>query len=97
MEGQTPVDRGIALLDKHGPKDWRKKIDCDLLNLESCHNCVLGQLFGDYGDGLLTLQTRVNYGSHTVIDIYGAAYGFSTVYSYEELTSQWRTVLGCKK
>jgi hypothetical protein len=44
------VDRGIFLLDKCCP-DWRLRIQLPSLDMESMYACVLGQVFGTYGNG----------------------------------------------
>jgi hypothetical protein len=45
------VERGALLLDERHP-GWHHKINLNELNLESCTACVLGQLHGDFGQGL---------------------------------------------
>lgn len=47
--------RGAAWLDKKIGRGWRRKIRRRELAMESCQRCVLGQLYGDYGDGLEAL------------------------------------------
>lgn len=43
------VERGIALLDDQlRLLGWRGQIDKEILNMGSCTDCILGQLFGDY-------------------------------------------------
>lgn len=37
-------------MDKVRP-GWEKEIACDRLAMESCDDCVLGQLYGDYQRG----------------------------------------------
>lgn len=46
------VARGMALLDAHGPADWRERIDLDRLTFKSSTDCVLGQVYGDMDLGL---------------------------------------------
>lgn len=41
---------GLDFLDRAVP-GWDKKINLYKLDLSSCIRCVLGQLFGSYGDG----------------------------------------------
>ena len=51
------VEAGAALLDrKRRSKTWRRKIDLKQLNLESCQDCILGQLYGGYSVGLDRLE-----------------------------------------
>ena len=45
------VANGAALLDKHNP-DWYMAVSLQGLRMSSCSECVLGQLYGDYGRGL---------------------------------------------
>jgi hypothetical protein len=49
------VARGAALLDQYRP-GWADEIDLDELRLESGSDCVLGQLYGDYGEGRAQLR-----------------------------------------
>jgi hypothetical protein len=57
------VRKGIALLDKDGPADWRELIDLRILNIATIHNCVLGQLYGNYDVGMGKLASRAcSYG-----------------------------------
>jgi hypothetical protein len=44
---EAQIERGIAVLDQHGPKDWRDRINVDKLNMLNGDYCVLGQLFPD--------------------------------------------------
>lgn len=55
---QPPADEppGAAFLDRHGPEQWHNKINTDILDMQHIRNCVLGQLFGGYIDGLHTLD-----------------------------------------
>lgn len=48
------VSRGAALFDQVNP-DWFHMIDRDLLAMESCDNCILGQVYGHYEDGFRSL------------------------------------------
>lgn len=45
------VEAGIAFMDKHLPR-WRNRVDVDSLDLMDTCDCVLGQIFGSYADGL---------------------------------------------
>lgn len=59
------VKKGAALLDKEVP-DWRGRIDTFKLDIESWTQCVLGQVFGAYDEGLDQLtRTRVLAGIDT--------------------------------
>lgn len=62
------VQRGMDLLDEHGPRGWRDEIDLAELDIALSRQCVLGQLWGFYADGVATLRelvpgfTMVGYG-----------------------------------
>lgn len=49
------VCNGAAVLDQsyHG---WERKIDLSTLDVQSLINCPLGQVYGDFGLGLLATQ-----------------------------------------
>ncbi|UVD39747.1 hypothetical protein SEA_ROSEPHARIE_84 [Streptomyces phage RosePharie] len=81
----TQVQSGIKLLDGYfgSRAAWTKDIDLDTLDLGSCGVCVLGQLFGDYSEGLDTLNIGGGY-----------SYGFDTSGSFRELTQAWKDALG---
>lgn len=48
------VRRGADLLDARKP-GWADKVDVNTLDMQSCTMCVLGQVFGDYTEGLVYL------------------------------------------
>jgi hypothetical protein len=48
----TPEERGAKLLDEKYEGDWREKIDIDELDMDNQDECILGQMYGDYEDGL---------------------------------------------
>ena len=49
------VARGARLLDEKRP-GWAREIATDRLAMESCDECILGQLFHDYADGIFMLK-----------------------------------------
>ena len=51
----------LMLLDKVKP-GWEQRINVETLNLESAMECVLGQLYGSYADGLSALWPRQQVG-----------------------------------
>lgn len=81
----SKVTSGIQLLNAHfGNENWKKDIDLDTLDLGSCGVCVLGQLFGDYSEGLDELGIGGGY-----------AYGFDvSTGSFRDLTAAWKDALG---
>lgn len=46
---EVRVTAGIAWLEKGDPA-WASRINLDTLNLMDCTECVIGQLWGDYGE-----------------------------------------------
>lgn len=77
----TQINAGIKLLDSTTP-GWREKIDLDQLDLGSCSVCVLGQVFGDYDEGIDQLGVS------------GYDYGFNTMSNMPALTAAWKEALG---
>lgn len=46
------ADTGALLLDEQGPKDWRSKIDVEILDIADGTDCILGQLYNGWENGL---------------------------------------------
>lgn len=74
------VARGVALLNERLP-NWktklRKEIALHPLEIESCENCVLGMLMGDYRIGIVKLGVingGVSYGFAPSLALVGADY-----------------------
>ncbi len=46
--------KGARLLDRifRSKQKWAHKINCKRLKMSNCGDCILGQLFGSYADGL---------------------------------------------
>jgi hypothetical protein len=86
------VQAGIALLDEKVGGPWREEIDLDRLNLRWHDDCVLGQLFSGYSDGMRILEIE---DPNTVgFDAY--SYMFSETFSiyggadpWDALTKEW--------
>ncbi len=83
------VLRGVTLLDEKVP-DWRKRIDRELLNMVDL--CLLKQLFGYYGSGLIELKIGWNMEE-------AVYYGFDVrtrsekSKKWKELTQLWKEQL----
>lgn len=78
------VKRGSALLDERRP-GWVDEVDISQLNIALGAKCILGQIYGGYGDGLGILGILSK----------GPDYGFcravaSLGSSSDELTAAWR-------
>ena len=60
MANQTTAEHfvgaGAALLDLYGPFRWRSKIDRGTLAIPSNYDCVLGQLYGSFQEGLAEIE-----------------------------------------
>jgi hypothetical protein len=57
----SPEERGAKLLDEKYEGNWRKKVDVDKLNMDYQDECILGQIYGDYEDGLEELFGSCDY------------------------------------
>jgi hypothetical protein len=59
MTNPAPAERyvtaGAALLDLYGPFLWRSKVDRETLAIPSSYDCVLGQLYGSFGEGVAAI------------------------------------------
>lgn len=84
---ETAVDervrRGAAYLDEHGPDQWRDHIDLDRLDIGDGCDCVLGQLYGSFADGVGELSIGWD----------GRDLGFFG-HESDDLTEAWRRELG---
>lgn len=91
------VARGAALLDAQEPDWWNGKdkptIDLKTLNLGSTYYCVLGQVYGDYSDGLneLSLIDSSPYG----FDIEDG--GRALRQRYDTLGRRWRELITSRR
>jgi hypothetical protein len=82
------VRAGVKLLDTMVDARWAADINLDQFDIESQDSCILGQLFGDYDEGLhhLALQN-------------GTPHGFYANDRDEEftLTRMWRYVIRARQ
>ena len=71
---EKEIDKGVALLDEHRPQ-WYLHVDLDALDLDHCGQCVMGQTFGYFADGIYRLIQVTDPGA----DFWGFAedHGFS--------------------
>jgi hypothetical protein len=89
MINQEYIDNGVRLLDEFFlDSNWRGKIDKKKLNMRSCYDCVLGQLFGDFEIGLRELCITWSESD---------TYGFNTEededHLFPDLTKAWLEIL----
>lgn len=95
------VERGIAYLDRMTP-GWDQRIDLEMLDMNSCTRCVLGQLYGDYEHGLTKIGLRAPYAAWMEAESTKAAvnYGFFTrrgISRWDRLTELWRELLQARR
>lgn len=81
---KSVVANGMSFLDAEKP-GWRSELNLSRLNVASCDVCVLGQLFGDYDDGLTELG---------IDNTEAKRYGFNTDGDMSALTAAWKEALG---
>jgi hypothetical protein len=87
------VARGAALLDEHEP-GWWQRIDLDRLNIASCEDCTLGQLHGDFTDGLAALYlTAADEPEDHGFMWYWSGRNADEADEAENLTAAWRTLI----
>lgn len=93
-EMQKRVKRGIKFLDKElGRKKWAKKIKLNKLNLGNAATCVIGEIYGDYGDGLDTLNKSKAWGRNNGFNLPVVASAASKDDEFRVLTRIWREML----
>ena len=83
IPAEARVRKGIDLLDRKIP-GWRIQIDFDALDIGWSSKCVMGQLFGDFGDGIRELG---------LADIGGYEFGFASYggrEGFRDLTDKWK-------
>ncbi len=75
---------GAKLLDEIFP-GWHAKIDVKILDINSGLNCILGQAYGDWHDGLTEISRRLDVNTEDLFqDDWQAEHGFN--FSTKELT-----------
>lgn len=83
---EKEVRRGIALLNEKQP-GWSDRIEREHLRMSNTDDCVLGQLYGDYYDGVDELE----------ISGQEYEYGFDLkrydVGEWEDLRNTWLTLM----
>jgi hypothetical protein len=89
------VERGAALLDRHYA-GWEDRIDPDRLDLGSSSDCVLGQLYGHYGGGLVKV-----FGNMERVGVkveHGFTLGAAPASGhYVPLTAAWRRLIEARR
>ena len=81
------VEHGAEMLDTEVP-GWFNRIDTGTLELENCVLCVLGQLFGEYYEGVKALGIR-NQGSFFGFSLSFGDEGYYGPDDWELLRTLW--------
>lgn len=58
---QRHVKKGTALLDRQLGPNWVQQINVRTLEISDPYSCVLGQLYGDFDRGTLSLGIQGGY------------------------------------
>jgi len=88
------VEKGMALLDEKQP-GWMHFINLASLDLGNSVSCVLGQIYGTYGEGLDHVFGSdsdvfdVQYQDHGFVLHEDGMGGIETGVEYDHLTSVW--------
>jgi hypothetical protein len=87
------VAKGAALLDDKKP-GWAERIDLGKLQMHSCYECILGQLFA--ADHLTDAHTPFGVGIRALLladdDDVPSAYGFDG-HDADALNAEWEHVI----
>ena len=97
FEGE--IQAGAKLLDEKVGGNWWERIDLQRLAMFNCYNCVLGQLFGEYFDGLAHVEEVAD--RFDVSARFAREHGFSCVEhdgkSFDVLNEEWVAFLKGKQ
>lgn len=75
------IEKAAAFLDKYcSNKQWRDEIDVDILDMGSNEECVLGQIYGDYGTGMDKLRRIAGAVIYDDDDYSGTFAGFTSAW-----------------
>lgn len=85
VTAEEAVANGVWLLDRRQP-GWRSQMHPKYFDLTHACKCILGQVFGDYTSGILTLDIVHTAGEHGFIRVNG-------LYDYPDLKRAWRKAL----
>lgn len=83
----SQVQMGARKLDQENP-DWRKKINLARLNIRDLRDCILGQVYGNFGVGYSTL-----FGRLSPAELIAHGFAMADVNYADELTMEWRLFL----
>lgn len=93
------ANRGAEFLDKTLPEGWFQGINLDRLQMDSCVDCILGQLYGSYSMGIEVL--KLDYVSdelHEYLPEYlGFVAGFGDQFLWVLLRNEWKKLITERK
>lgn len=81
MDYTSNIRAGIKFLDEEIPADWKKIVDLDVLDMNDCAFCILGQIFGQYDRGLTSLDISTDK---------AISLGFSVAEECQPMNAFWR-------
>lgn len=82
MYMETEVRKGIEWLDEYLP-EWRECIDTSILDMGHVHDCILGQIFGNYDNACYENGLPIQSTEH------GFYLNDADVHRYHELGETW--------
>ena len=90
------VAAGAALLDERRP-GWAADVDPDGLEMRGCLECVLGQLFGQYEQGLGRLDIPTSAARGFAAERFGFdVYASDGDAAYDALNDLWREQIAAR-
>ena len=101
MNFQIVVANGVKLLNQRRP-GWRRLIDPARLNVGSCQDCILAQLYGVYVVGIVALGLGTHSHEYNIEKVESHGFTIFGDYAHDSdladkfraLTEEWRNQLG---
>jgi hypothetical protein len=91
------VASGAIYLDSKMP-DWHERINVSQLDMHSTSNCVLGQLFGGYWNGLKAVGISTDAKDETAADLGFDYYGLKPIENQAQLmTEAWAKIVRARQ
>jgi len=82
---EAQIAKGVEYLDEDLGQSWIENIDPEILDLQGCTNCVIGQLYGDFDDTPDTFDA-----APLGFDLPTAENGLMQYKHYDVLTQEWK-------
>jgi hypothetical protein len=97
------IAKGAALLDKVRPS-WFHEVNCDRLSMESCDDCMMGQLYGKYYIGFIELienesdcilfsAAECGFTLYNREQIYFSGHPEDVISRFKALADAWRSLI----